>query len=265
MMLIDCNRADSDLQFRHTAICRLYARALSMTRKQERKAVHLNAAIGSTGAVKGSIREVFDQIPSVKAPVGQQVMSLLQRSANYIALDQPSDVAFLLDLLREAGADGQVAVLLDRDPARYVGLDDSYGVARLLDVFREAGAHGQVAVLLDRDPARYVGLDKSYGVARLLDVFREAGAHGQVEALLQRDPARNVILDNPYGATRLLDALREAGAHQQATALTDRLPAEAMFDLFLEQSNHQTKYRFGREPDGKPAPYWSWGDLDFPT
>jgi hypothetical protein len=40
------------------------------------------------------------------------------------------------------------------------------------------------------------------------------------------------------------------------------LPAEGLFHLFREQANHQVLYRFGREPDGTPAPSWGWEDLN---
>jgi hypothetical protein len=40
------------------------------------------------------------------------------------------------------------------------------------------------------------------------------------------------------------------------------LPAEGLFDLFCEQANQQVPYRFGREPDGTPAPSWGWDDLN---
>jgi hypothetical protein len=61
---------------------------------------------------------------------------------------------------------------------------------------------------------------------------------------------------------RLLEVLREAGADRQVTILIERLPTEGLFGLFLEQGNQRALYRFGREPDGRQAPSWSWEDLD---
>src|SRR5260221_111710 len=58
---------------------------------------------------------------------------------------------------------------------------------------------------------------------------------------------------------RLLDALREAGADQQVIALLARLPAAGMFRLLSEYTG--SRFRFGCEPDGRPAGPWGWEDL----
>jgi hypothetical protein len=79
---------------------------------------------------------------------------------------------------------------------------------------------------------------------------------------LARGPAAHATLDNPSAVTRLLDALRNADAEGQVATLVDRLPAEGLFGLFCEQADHQVIYRFGREPDGTPAPSWGWDDLN---
>ena len=80
-------------------------------------------------------------------------------AAAHAALDNPGDVASLLDSLREAGADEQAAALLARDPAAHAPLDDPDGVAGLLDSLRQAGADEQAAALLARDPAAHAALD----------------------------------------------------------------------------------------------------------
>ena len=80
--------------------------------------------------------------------------------------------------------------------------------------------------------------------------------------MLARDPAARAALHNQYGVANMLKALREAGAEEQIRALIDRLPAEGRFDVFCKQSEHQMRYRFGRETDGSPAPAWDWEDLD---
>jgi len=182
---------------------------------------------------------------------------LLRRDpAAHISLDDPRAVAWLLDRLREAGAQDQITALLRRDPAAHVSLDDSRAVAWLLDRLREAGAQeqaralagraaayvpvdnlGDVADLLDRlreadageqviaraDRAvAQVSLDDPEAVAALLDSLRKAGAQEQVTALLRRDPAAHVSVDDEDAVAWLLDSLREAGAQEQAMALADR-------------------------------------------
>ena len=194
-----------------------------------------------------------------EAGADDQATALAARAAAHAALDNPYDVAELLRVLRGAGADGQAATLLARDPAAHAALDDPYAVARLLDALREAGADDQAAALAAR-AAAHTALDNPYDVARLLDALREAGADGQAAALLARDPAAHAALDNPAAVARLLDALRNADAEEQVSTLVDRLPAGGLFDLFCEQANHQVVYRFGREPDGTPAPSWGWDD-----
>jgi uncharacterized protein YidB (DUF937 family) len=208
------------------------------------------------------LSETFAPNPRTEAPADHRVVALLEAAITYAALNEPSDTAFLLEVLRQAGADRQAAKLLDRDPAAHALLDDAYGVARLLDALRQAGADQQAAKLLDRDPAAHALLDNAYGVARLLDALRQAGADQQIAALLDRDPAAHAILNYSHEAALLLNSLGRAGADQQVTTVIDRLPAAGLFGLFLRQGNHQTRYQFGCEPDGSPAPPWGWEDLD---
>ena len=95
-------------------------------------------------------------------------------------------------------------------------------------------------------------------------MLREAGAgeEEQMAALLDHDPAAHADLSIPADVVGLLQDLREAGAREQVTVLTGRLPAAGLFGLFLEQGDHGVRFRFGREPDGSPAPPWGWADLD---
>ena len=250
----------------YSALSRLYARVRdpepSVNADATWQTVAQGVRIRTSAASGNALTETFVPHLQAEAPADQQVIALLEAAITYTALDEPSDIAFLLDVLLEAGADRQAAALLDRDPAAHAALDNAYGVARLLDSLREAGADRQAAALLDRDPATHAALDNAYGVARLLDSLREAGADRQAAALLDRDPATHAALDYPHGVARLLDSLQEAGADRQVTILIDRLPAGGLFGLFLEQGNHQTRYRFGREPDGNPALPWNWEDLD---
>jgi hypothetical protein len=223
-----------------------------------------------------------------RARAREQAAALADRAAAHVPLDDPSDVASLLDGLRRLGAHEQAAArLLARDPAAHVALDNPSAVASLLHSLQAAGAHEQAAALADRAPA---ALDHSGGmviqlddlsrarvheqaaaraaahaaladpdlVARLLASLREAGAHEQAATLADRAAA----LDDPDYVARLLASLREAGAHEQAATLVGRLPAAGMFELFLEQEGLADQFRFGREADGTPAAPWGWEDLN---
>ena len=82
------------------------------------------------------------------------------------ALDDPGDVASLLDALHDAGADDQVAVLLARDPAARAALDNPGAVVSSAGPrSAEASADEQAKVLVERLP-----------VEGLFDLFlRQAG------------------------------------------------------------------------------------------
>ena len=205
-----------------------------------------------------------------RAGADQQVTALATRAAAHAPLDGVG-LGFLLDTMREAGAEQQVTVLAAR-AAEHAPLDKPYNVAPLLNSMRAAGAEQQLTTLLARDPAAQVCLDSPGPIADLLDSMREAGAEQQVTALATRTAAHaslpdaldeaSIAIRGRRGVADLLDSMRKAGAEQQAKALVDRLPAEGLFRLFREKSEHPTRYRFGYEPDGNPAPPWGWDDLD---
>ncbi|MFE2584574.1 hypothetical protein [Streptomyces sp. NPDC059378] len=183
-----------------------------------------------------------------------------QHAVAHVSLDNPHTVAELLNRLRKAGAQEQVAALLARDPVAHVSLNYTWAVAELLNRLREAGAQEQVEALAEGAVA-HVSLDDLYAVVELLNRLREAGAQEQVETLAERASA-HAFLDAPYSATALLEDLREAGAQKQAETLAERLPASGNFGEFIKIGDHQKRFRFGREPDGKAAVRWAWEDLE---
>jgi hypothetical protein len=143
-------------------------------------------------------------------------------ATTHASLDDPYAVAYLLRVLRGAGATGPVATLLGRDPAAHASLDDVGGVATLVHALCQAGATRQVTALASR-AAAHVSLDH-FAVTVLLTELHVAGATGQVTELASR-AAAHVSLDDPFGVAKLLDALHEAGATAQVTALLGRDPA----------------------------------------
>ena len=173
------------------------------------------AAYGDPQAARYVIRTLYSLHPADHRPAHWAVA--------HVALDDPWAVAGLLDSLREAGANEQIAALLHRDPAAHVSLD-SPGVGWLLYRLREAGANEQAAALADRAVA-HISLDDPRTVAGLLGRLREAGANEQVAALLRRDPAAHAPLDDPDAVAALLGSLQAMGANEQVTALLRRDPA----------------------------------------
>ncbi|MGP8300201.1 hypothetical protein ACTPOK_20170 [Streptomyces inhibens] len=149
--------------------------------------------------------------------------------ATHAALDDPDGVSKLLDSLRRAGADGQVTLLLARDPAAHAALDAPHAVSKLLYSLWRVEGEEQVAALLARDPATHAHLDSPAHVGLLLDSMRKAGADGQVTALAER-AAAHAAVDDPAGVCWLLDSMRKAGAAEQVTALAERAAAHAPLD-----------------------------------
>ncbi len=201
-----------------------------------------------------------------EAGAQDQVTALGDRAIPHLSLDDPGAVAALLDSLRAARARDQIIALLGRDPAARVSLDDPRAVAWLLERLLEAGAGQQATVLADR-AAAHAPLGDPH-VVILLGALWTAGAKDQVTTLLRRDPAARVSLEDPRPSVwppppkSLLESLQEAGAREQATALADRLPGAGKFYLFRLQEDHRSRFRFGREADGRPAEPWDWDDLD---
>ena len=131
-------------------------------------------------------------------------------------------VAWLLDSLREAGAEEQAAALLARDPAAHAPLDDPHAVAGLLDSLREAGAQSRSPRWPSR-AAAHVALDDPGARGRAAGQ-PAGGGRGGAGHRAGRPAAAHVALDDPGAVAGLLDSLREAGAEEQATALLRRDP-----------------------------------------
>jgi hypothetical protein len=245
------------------------------------------AARAAAHAALGDPAAVADLLNAQRrAGAAQAAADLAARAAAHAALDNPAAVARLFDALREAGAEQQAADLAVR-AAAHTALDNPYSVARLLNALRKAGAEQPAADLAAR-AAAHAALHKPYSVAVLLIALRKAGAEQSAADLAARAAAHaaldmsaayaipavsaayaidtmfeHAILHKPAdGVALLLGALRRAGAEQPARMLVDRLPVEGRFDLFREQPGHEMRYRFGRAPDGSPAPSWGWDDLD---
>ncbi|MFD0903304.1 hypothetical protein [Actinomadura sediminis] len=213
-------------------------------------------------------RLLFDELR--EAGAHDQIDALAARSAAECELDEAGYVAHILRFLAARGPHDLVAAVLDREPAAHVSLDDLDGVIELVDALRELDAHDQVDALTARVAAGY-DLTSPANVARLLTFLSRLGKNAEIAALLDRRPAAHVRIDEEPGPdadllddppiTGLLAALRKLGAPAHVAELTARLPAAGMFDLFAANAEHGERYRFGREPDGSPAPPWSWDDL----
>ncbi len=117
---------------------------------------------------------------------------------------------------RDAAAAGRWAV--DR-----IRLDDPYDLARLLEELRAVDADGAVQALLARDPANQVSVDRRWEAIELLRALHAAGAAGAVDILAARIVADDSLEDLPSVAS-LLRALHAAGATDAIHALVARDP-----------------------------------------
>ena len=200
------------------------------------------AALGRAALERGLYRDAAQLLKNAAAQgdssAGAALVSLMhavrptdRRPAHWAATQVPltdaDGVARLLDSLREARADEQVAALLARDPAAQVDIGDSRDVLMLIRGLETVGAAEQEAALLRRVADR--SFSGAAEVAWQLDNLRAMGADEQVAALLARDPAAQIDIRGAFGLTWLLDSLRAAGAEEQAAVLARRIVAE--FDL----------------------------------
>jgi uncharacterized protein YidB (DUF937 family) len=239
-----------------------------------RLAAELRAA-GDIEAVRTLATRVADSIPAGDpeflaewleefrgAGAAEAVPILLARDpASQVRLDHPGHVAWLLEELHAAdagavaGAGDAVRTLLARDPGGQARLDHPQDVARLLRALRVVGAGDAVTCLAAR-AAEGASLENPQDTAWLLEELQRCGAGDAVRALLARDPAARVSPGpgQQRGVARLLQALRTAGASEAARALAARAANAGMFGLEADRAS----YRFGREPDGTPAPPWRW-------
>jgi hypothetical protein len=222
----------------------------------------------------------------------QQIADLLSRDpAGHARMEDPHQIAVLVDTLRTVRADEQAGKLAARAAAE-IPLRNSNGVAFLLSCMSGVDGGVHVGALLARDPARRVSVGQYQSADFLLKKLHELGAGDQVAVLAERISA-NVSFEHPDTVTRVLAALREVGAGEHADAIearlkatylsseewdpakipdvpddepvdvipVDQLPAAGKFEQFLELTDHATRFRFGREPDGTPAEPWTWDDL----
>jgi transcriptional regulator with XRE-family HTH domain len=212
--------------------CQLYKRA---------------TAVGDTYAASRLIRSLHALHPTDKRPA--------RWAADHARLDFPGTVTMLLDALRSAKAEDQVAAVLARDPAAHVTLDDPHAVARLLDALREAEAWDRVAALLARDPAAHAALDDPQAVGWLIEALEKVNAGDQVAALVGRAAA----LYDPWAVTRLHDAL--FGSPARAQVITQVIHSVVhrsidnpgtvgwLFDLAQEaEANDQVAFLLAQDP-----------------
>jgi hypothetical protein len=168
-------------------------------------------SVGSADAAGRLVAHLRDASPGAAAAAGRWAV-------DRIRLDDPSDLARLLEELRAADADGAMQALLARDPAGQVSVDRRWEAIELLRALHAAGAAGAVDILAARIVADD-SLKDLPSVASLLLALHAAGATDAIDALVARDPARHADPEEPKEVALLLEALHAAGAQGPARAL----------------------------------------------
>jgi hypothetical protein len=157
------------------------------------------------------------------------VRTLASDAAEQVQIDQPEDVAVLVEELRDVGAAEAIQALLARDPAGQASLHDPWAVASLLEALGTAGAGDAVRTLVDR-AAGQASLDPVQAVARLLAALRTARADDAVPVLASR-AAHGASLHDPQDVAQLLEELRRTGAGDAVQILLARDPSrQVAFD-----------------------------------
>jgi hypothetical protein len=166
---------------------------------------------GSTDAACRLIAHLRQVSPADAAPVAEWAVGRVR-------LDDPWDLARLLEELHAAQAGDAVHALLARDLARQVSLDHSWDAIELLGPLHAAGAAETVDILGTRI-VNNATLEYLPSVASLLTALHAAGASDAIRALVARDPARNADPEEPHRVAVLLEALHGAGAEDAARSL----------------------------------------------
>jgi hypothetical protein len=175
------------------------------------------AGAGSAAAARRLVAHLREVNPADTAPAARWAVGRVR-------LDDPWDLARLLEELLAADAGDAVRALLARDPASQAGVGHCWDAVELLGALHAAGAllpataAQQGSVLAARIVAD-VSLEHLPSVASLLTALSAAGAADAIGALVTRDPARHAIPEEPEEIAVLLEALHVGGAADAVRSL----------------------------------------------
>src|SRR5262249_39043003 len=130
---------------------------------------------GSADAAGRLVAHLREASPGDAAPAGRW-------AAGRVRLDDPWDLARLLEELHAAGAGDAADALQARDPARQVSVDHRWDAIELLGALHAAGAAGAVDILAGRVVER-ASLEHLPSVASLLRALHAVGAGDAIRAL----------------------------------------------------------------------------------
>jgi len=183
------------------------------------RGLYRHAAAGWTAAVSAgsadAARRLVAHLHEVRPP---DAAPAARWAVGRVRLDDPWDLARLLDELRAAGAEDAIQALLARDPVGQVSIDHRWDAIELLGALHAAEAARAVDILAARI-VEHASLEHLPSVASLLMALHAAGAGDAIRALVARDPARHAHPEEPEEVAVLLEALHAAGAEDAARTL----------------------------------------------
>ena len=192
-------------------------------------------------------------------------------AAGQARLDEPWDLARLVEALHAARAGDAIGVLLARDLVGRVGLRHQWDVAELFRVLRDADAAAAARALVVR-VAGQVGLDSSAYLAWLLRALQETGAAEALHALATR-VAADADAEATQDVARLLQALHAAGETEAVRTLAARAVeaveveepddvAGLLTALRAVAANDQARNLLARDPGRRASLEYSAGVAD---
>ena len=183
------------------------------------------AALWTTATARGSTEAATQLITHLRKVSPADTPRAAQWVVGHASLDDPWDVAALLEELRDTGDGDAARALLARDPAGHASLDYPQAVADLLGVLRAAGDGDATRTLATR-AASHASLDDPQAVVDLLEALREAGEGDAFRTLATR-AVSHASLDDSLDVAKLLQVLREAGEGDAFRTLATRAASQA--------------------------------------
>ncbi|MEV6641104.1 hypothetical protein [Amycolatopsis sp. NPDC051371] len=187
----------------------------------------------------------------------QPLASLTERAARWIPLDNFDELSKLLQEVSGTGTTEQLEALTARVAEMLPCFRETKDMVRVLAQLRTIGATGHAAALAGRIIAEIPDHETAASLVYELNDIGAADLVRKVVARVDRLPLGKLGRYSPS----LVRALETVEAVEERAALMNLFPAVGAFSWFKQWDDHADRFRFGREPDGRPTSPWGWDDL----
>ena len=214
------------------------------------------ASLWTAAASRGSADAAARLVDLLSQVSPEDVARAAGWAAGQVRLDDPWEVARLLDAMRAAGTGDAIGALVARDVAGQADVGLRWDALRLVIALGAAGADGaagagDAAEALGVRLAERAEIDYVPYVAALLQALGTARADGAVRALLARDPARHADPDDPRETGLLVTAMHAAGP--EASDATRALAEWAAEHCDIEGAQAVANLLHAMRAAGQPA------------